>query len=812
MKKILLAALVLCLSFQPNAYCQNGDEVLNNGISNLKDLLTNHIIEKAYLHFDRQYACYVAGEVVYFKAYVTKGELHELSDISATLHVDLINKNDVILQSIALPLNKGTGWGDFALSDTLKKGSYRIRAYTAWMRTDKHPYFFDQYISVSSISNPHSLTEAIKQGLPPSLEFYPEGGSLVTDIHSKVAFKAIGPDGTGINVNGVVVDNENKEVAKIASAHLGMGVFDFIPEEGRTYKAKVTFADGSQSSIDLPAAEEKGISLSVNTNDPSKVSVEIRANRAYYKENKDKQLNLLFYYSGSLKRYTPKLDGDLLGLDLPANTFPTGVLQVTLLSGNGEPLNERLAFIQNPDLLNLSVAANKSVFSKRENVQLSLNAKNKDGNPVNGSFSVSVIDESKILVDENAESSILSYLLLTTEVKGYVEKPNYYFANVNKETRANLDALMLTQGYRRFVWKELFTDYKGAATTYLPDQYVDIAGVLKTKAGIPLAGAKVMLLPLLKTEVTDAQGRFRFEKMEFNTGTRYILKVQGWSGKNSPVLTMDKPDAGPVISSGNSIEARYNPNADILASFQTNQTQGFVTAGDQSTKVLLKDDKVISHKKRDNYKSSKLGGSGNADQVITADQIPPGTSLSESLEGIVHGVYFNQGLPYLNGNQVGSGGSLASQPMTVIIDGSPSGSVDNITPSSVETVEVLKGANAGIYGIRAATGVLVITTKQTMGETSISKETAPGIFSISPRGFYKAREFYAPRYDAGETVKNAPDQRTTIFWKPDVSTDADGNATFNFFNADGTGNYRVVIEGIDSKGNLGRQVFRYKVE
>src|ERR1035437_5469683 len=146
MKKILLAAVVFCLSFHSNAYCQNGEEVLNNGVTNLKNLLSNHIIEKAYLHVDRQYPYYVAGEVVYFKAYITKGERHEPSDLSGTLHVDLINKNDVILQSIALQLNKGTGGGDFALPDTLRKGSYRIRAYTAWMRTDKHPYFFDQYI------------------------------------------------------------------------------------------------------------------------------------------------------------------------------------------------------------------------------------------------------------------------------------------------------------------------------------------------------------------------------------------------------------------------------------------------------------------------------------------------------------------------------------------------------------------------------------------------------------------------------------------------------------------------------------------
>jgi TonB-dependent SusC/RagA subfamily outer membrane receptor len=128
-------------------------------------------------------------------------------------------------------------------------------------------------------------------------------------------------------------------------------------------------------------------------------------------------------------------------------------------------------------------------------------------------------------------------------------------------------------------------------------------------------------------------------------------------------------------------------------------------------------------------------------------------------------------------------------------------------------VEVLKGANATIYGNRGGPGVLVITTKQ--GESSAgneSKEMSPGVFTFIPKGFYKAREFYSPRYIAGSPESKIPDSRTTIYWKPEVTTDSEGNASFNFYNADGTGTYRVVVEGMDGKGNLGRQVYHYKVE
>jgi hypothetical protein len=813
MKKLLFSTALFVFSFQTIAFCQTDSMVIKNAVSKLKTLLTDHITEKAYLHFDRPYPYYVAGDVVYFKAYVVKGERNDLTNISAMLHVDLINKSNTVIQTELLQLNNGVGWGDFSLPDTLQKGSYRIRAYTEWMRNEKDPNFFEQNISVSSINNVDRVAETVKLSGQPALQFFPEGGNLVTDIHSKVAFKAIGTDGLGTGVKGAVIDDKNKEIAKIASGHLGMGTFDFIPEEGRKYKAKVTFANGSQNTIDLPEVQLKGITLSVNTDDPAKVSIEIKANRAYYKENLNKDLNLLIYWAGAIRTVKTKLDNSILGLDLPASNFRTGILQVSLLSQTGEPLNERLVFIQNPDLLNLALSTNKQAFAKRENVQLNLNAKNKDGGPATGYFSVSVVDESKIQVDENTESSILSYLLLTSGLKGYVEKPNYYFANVTKETRANLDALMLTQGYRRFVWKQLLNDNANTAAAYNPEQHLNIAGTLATKGGIPIPDAKVILLPVGQTEKTDAQGHFRFAKIDFQNGTNFIVKAPSSTGKNAAVLTLDKAAPEPVVNPANAIDSKYDVNADILASFQNNQRQGLVTASNES-KILFKNEKVTGSKRNDNYRSSNLSGPGHADQVISGDDIKNSPSLSNGLNGRARGIDFVGGVAYVKNNQVVSGNGAPTEAMLVVIDGTVMGngaSIDNVSPSSVETIEILKGDNAAIYGLNSDKGVIVITTRQGGSAPVESKEMSPGVFSIQPQGFYKAREFYSPVYDVSGAVSKS-DLRTTIYWKPDVTTDANGNASLKYFNADGTGNYRVVIEGIDNNGNLGRQVLRYKVE
>jgi TonB-dependent SusC/RagA subfamily outer membrane receptor len=815
MKKIIVAAAIFALCVPAIAFAQTDNSVLNNATSKLTAELSGHVTEKAYLHFDRPYPCYVAGEPVYFKAYVTMGEKHDLSTISSILHADLINQKNLVIQSETIELVNGTGWGDFQLPDTLRKGSYRIRAYTQWMRNDAHPYFFDQFISVSSMNNVDQVEEAVKKPGQPMLQFFPEGGNQVAEIPSKVAFKAVGSDGLGVSLKGVILDNDNKEVAKIASNRFGMGAFAIAPDPGKSYKAKVTFADGSQSTIDLPAVEAKGMTLAVNNDDPSKVSIEIKANHDYYKENLNKEINILIYSAGDVRTIKTKLDNSILGLDLPSKNFRTGILQVTLLSAAGEPLNERLAFVRSNDLLNVSLSTNKTSFAKRENVQLGLIAKNNDGNPVTGAFSVSVIDESKILVDEDAENTILSYLLLKSELKGYVEKPNYYFAHDTKETRADLDALMLTQGYRRFVWKQVLDNkVTTAANTFVPDRTVDISGMLKTKAGAPLANTSIILIEgsggAVLTQQTDANGHFDFAKMAFYTGVRYILKVQSAKLKNNIVLELDKAENMPVSIADNSVEAKYNANADILASLQNNSAADILTASNDLTNTLLKSNK----EKDDNNKSYKPKGAGNATQVLQSKDFLNSPSLSLALNGLLRGVYFTGGSPYLQNSTTASSDGLMNEPMLVVVDGvsAASSDVDLYNPNDVEMVEMLKGPGASVYGIRGGNGVLLITTKQTVNAADDNKETAPGIFTIHPAGFYKAREFYSPFYSAGQTATTLPDGRTTIFWKPDVTTGTDGNASFNFFNADGAGTYRVEVQGIDNKGNLGMQVYRYKVE
>ena len=811
MKKIVFA-LLLAGAFNFTAYCQN-DSTLNSASYKLKVYLSDHVAEKAYLQFDKPF--YAAGDTIYFKAYVTTGERHILSPLSGVLHVDLINTNSKIDQTIKLQIDSGIAHGDFALPDSLPNGSYRVRAYTQWMRNNDEDGFFYKTIEVGSLKNarvPESLIRnSIKINSKADMQFFPEGGSLVTGIRSKVAFKAIGTNGLGINVNGMVTDNENKEIVSFASGHLGMGYFYLSPEEGKTYKTRLTYADGTQSVMDLPNPNPKGIILLVDNDSIPKASVQIVANNAYYRENRSKPYSVVIYSGGTATTVTCKLDSPVITMDILKRRLHTGIATVTLFSSTLEPLCERLLFIQNYDQLSLSVTSDKIGYAKREKVKIKLAAINRAGNPATGNFSVSITDESKVRADENSENTIVSNLLLTSDLKGYVEQPNYYFADTSANARNNLDVLMLTQGYRRFEWKRVL-DNSYAPITWQPEKGLEIDGVVKNLFGKLINKGTITLLPSkggsLLSSVTDEKGIFHFSNLIFNDTTHFVLSAVNANGKNSTKITYfnDKPEAVVVASRAQNIQKITDTAITSLLDNDKQKQDELVKYG-HAKGVMLKEVKIRSTKIDDDYHSSNILGPGHADQVMHADEIERiGGDLITSLNGRLRGVNFYYGMAY-------SRLSLRSGPMLLIVDGAeldPS-TLSQIPSSDVETVEVLRFASASIYGMNGGRGVLIINTKQG-GGLKLKDISSIGILPIAPVGFYKSREFYSPKYDNTAMMTKQRDLRSTIYWKPELVTDKDGNASFEYYNADGTGTYRVVIEGIDDKGNLGRQVFSYKVE
>jgi len=661
------------------------------------------------------------------------------------------------------------------------------------------------------------------------LQFFPESGNLVNGIISKIAFKAIGADGLGVDAKGTISDGQGNEVTTFSSTHLGMGMFMFTPQPGKSYKANVIYADGSKDAVALPQALDHGYVLAItNADSLNNVIVQITGNG----ESQSGSLVLVARSGGEIFfEGKSKPGASAFTAVIPKSKFPSGIVQFTLFSGSGEPVNERLIFIQNPDKLKLALTSSLQSYSPRQRVKIDINVKDRSGKPVRGSFSASVINETTIPVEETAEGSILSSILLTSDIKGYIEKPNYYFTNINATTAADLDILMLTQGYHRYEWKEIMSNTP-ANIIFKPEKSITISGTVKSFLGKPIVKGKVSLFSnseglFLVDTITDKNGRFSFG-MAFKDSTTFTIKALAANGRDNVILDLDK---APPLTGGNKNRADIQVSIDngLEQYLQNNKKQYDADVkygvGDRSiflkeitiSRLKVKSPRQLAEEKAVEF-SDNLNGAGQANQIITADDIAAvgGSTIFDCLNGRMAGVEVrtdstgNQGFYSMRGSdQMNS----RAQPMVIIIDGIFGRDISLIAISNIQSIEVLRSMNLlSAYGSRASNGILVVTTKRGDKDSPFTKIDNDFI-SCKPRGYYKALQFYSPKYTGPKTNAQIIDLRSTIFWNPLIETDKDGNTSFEYFNADSKGTYRVVVEGIDYKtGTLGRQVYRYKVE
>jgi hypothetical protein len=663
------------------------------------------------------------------------------------------------------------------------------------------------------ITNTFPLKALLKTA---DVQFFPEGGELISGVRSKVAFKAVNSDGIGIDVTGSVIDNTGNEVTTFASQHAGMGIFALLPENEKTYKAVVLFPDGSKNIYDLPNVQTEGINLAVNNSDPENIDIKIATNAGFFKEYKNKGFYIIAQ-SGGTVYYTglASLQSLVYTGSVHRSKFPTGILQVTLFAANGEPLSERLVFIQHNDALDISLNTDLPAYATKQHVKMTVTAKNKTA-PVEGSFSVAVIDENKVPVDEDAETTIMSSILLTSDLRGYIEKPNYYFNHSDNQKLADMDVLMLTQGYRRFSYTNILAD-KYPPVTFSPEKGIVVSGTLRTGTGLPVFKGIVNLkLPdrnISVNGVTDADGHFSFSNVAIFDSTKVVLNARTYERSNNLMIMADIPAYQPLTKNYKDPNAIINIDSVLNVYLQNRQKQ------DESSHVLkevvIKSTKIerVTHQ---DY-SALSGLSPQTDQTISPEQLKNCSfDIVTCIESNVFGLWHADDNFYIKraydaGNK---------KPVQFFVNGL---AVDYAYLTSMHTEDVasievyLKDGVSGINDRYGANGIVSITTRSGTFTPKEKPEDMPPLttqgstVTIMPKGYYRARVFYSPKYDKQSAVQQLPDLRSTIYWEPNIITDKSGTATLEYYNSDGRGTYRAVIEGIDNDGNIGRYVLRYRV-
>lgn len=650
------------------------------------------------------------------------------------------------------------------------------------------------------------------------VQFFPEGGDLLAGVAKKLAFKAVSSTGKGLKIQGKIIDSKKNEIVAFNDMAFGMGAFEFMPVAGESYRAVVSFENGEQRTYDLPETKADGINIILHNEDDAAFQMALIANEAYF----EKMVNQPFYILGQSNGHLvyaaqATLKNSSVLISLPKDKLPNGIVQLTIMQPDGKLLSERLVFNQSQPLLDISVKTDKTGYTKKESVKLTLQVPQIDS--LRSNYSVSVIDDVKTPYNDDQELGIVSNYLLTSDLKGYVEQPNFYFNEKNENRKEALNVLLMTQGFRRFSYEDLVAE-KLPQVQFMPEQGITLSGILRLNTGRPQPNGGLLLsIParnIRKDTYTDNQGRFAFENLVFPDSSKVTINARGNDNFRNLVINMDQTYF-PGIDKGNPYASNNVQNIDQEMKAYLNNSKN-----EYRTSILIDEVQVtgVQRKMVTSKEFSSLAGLSMPEHRLEGERLSGCNVLTMCLTTMLTGItYDNQTLKYYITRNYNQGSRV---PVQFFLDGMPidEPGLNSIIPSEIEAIEIFLRDELGtVSRLYQNDGVVSIMTKKkdqskqprmSLAEIE-SMLPKTNIIDMVPLGYVKEREFYSPKYDTPDS-KNTNDYRTTIYWNPDVVLNEEGMATLEFYNGDGNGKYKVVVEGQNEAGTAGRTVYYYNVQ
>jgi len=678
------------------------------------------------------------------------------------------------------------------------------------------------------------------------VQFLPEGGNLVAGLPAHIGFKAIGEDGKGVNVSGIIIDHDQKHVAGFNSLHNGIGSFDLDIKAGEQYTAKVTLPGGTTKQYPLPVIKSSGTTLQVkDLSGSDSLAVSVAATKdieqsgdSYFLIGKGRGIVcyaaiISFKKESNVKRNIAK------------SLFPTGITHFTLMTTKYQPLNERLVFINHHDNLDINFSTNKSNYGSRDSVALKIKVTDNTGKPIEGNFSLAVTDDAQLKTDSLNNENIISRLLLTADLKGSVEEPGYYLSSTTVKAQQALDNLLLTQGWVGYDWLQVFNP---PAITYLPEHEFAVKGNVLNAFNKPVKGTDVLLFSkspsILMDTVTDKEGKFIFSHFPVIDTPVFILKAVNKHGKSFNVgINVD--EAKPPVFAAPNIPAitpwYVNSDTTLLNFTKSNalaKQQRYFPKGLILKEVRISAKKIVKG-------SQNLNGPGNADLVLDEKDMEKAGKktwldlLYEKIPGFREGtinLVTHKSVPVSKGSFMVRD-AITNIPIdwyfvkdkwvTTIVDGVEIDSIitapfpptlrDLRTFFQSHNAEDIKGIELN-FSLKYSDSYInrfippekynpgwrdyvfiEITTRSGHGPFL---DNTPGMYLFKPQPISWPKQFYKPKY--GVTDKNQlSDLRSTIHWEPNITTNANGEARLSFYTADKPSIYTLTIEGCDMSGALG---------
>ena len=465
--------------------------------------------EKVFVHMDN--TCYFLGDTIWFSVYTRQTNTDKPSKISRVLYAELWNHDGYLVERKLVEMKEGRGYGCFALSDSLMYGGfYELRAYTRWQLnwgiTEKshtsyaENWFYNQamakeyyrdydklYSRVFPVYDKpqeagdfhHDMTmrplRRYFKDAPPApklcLSLFPEGGNLVAGVPCRIAYEAANSEGEvregtislRHNKDYIQIRNEKGEwVHSIHTENRGRGSFTFVPEKGESYEV-VFQTDGDSTQAGkviqkIKSVRADGVSLRVSRKEGLTI-----ADIHVCGEAQEEPLGMSVISEGKLQYFCP-LESSVSHITLPDSCLSAGVNQMTIFDAQGRIYADRLFFVTRPELQNptLSISGIKDQYEPFEQVSLQVTAPSlKSPSPLGEGLGVRSAGVSLAVRDAARQDytyetgNILTEMLLASEIKGFVPQPDYFFEKDDEEHRRALDLLMMTQGWRRFNWREM---------------------------------------------------------------------------------------------------------------------------------------------------------------------------------------------------------------------------------------------------------------------------------------------------------------------------------------------------------------------
>lgn len=759
--------------------------------------------EKVYLQFDRQ--VYYPGETIWTKAYLFAG--NDLSLISRTLYADLIDEKGKVLQRKTAPLLESSASLAFDLPVDIKGKLVYVRAYTRWMLNFDTAFLFVKAIPlVAKKGVATKVTPAPEQDF---LQFFPEGGNLVIGLSSRIAFKATDAYGQPVNTQGDIVDGNGKKIISFKPTHDGMGVFSLQPLPETQYKAVWKDYRGIAHETILPTPKKQGVVLQL-TNAGTMLNYNIQKTPDSLERFKQlyivvqEQQQLLYRARANLSK-TDQVTGSI-----PIAEIPAGIVQVTLFDAFQQPIAERIVFANQQDyyfITDLNAASMDLNKRKRNVIQIDV------PDTIRCNLSVAVTDAALNPGYANADN-IFSHILLTSDIKGYVHDPGYYFATDADSVVKNLDLVMMTNGWRRFNWEDVLTNHYPVILNK-PENYLAIEGNVYGIPKTTLAQKEVSGILELKnknkqflTAAITNEGTFSIPGLIFfdtahvyyqfnNDKNKTLTSRASFEVKNNllPYRLFVQPEKLWTMGSGKHDSMLIVQNKDA--------SDKYAQELDKQLKVKVLSEVVVKAKQRskkeimeDEYTSGLFKGSD--DITFIMDDDPTATSalsIFNYLQGRVAGLTIN-----LTGSQPSLSWRGGTPTLFLNEIENDAQSISNVSMSDVAMVKVFRPPFFGATGGGSGGAIAVYLKKG----AAVNKDFK-GLDFTAIEGYSPIKEFYSPDYSKADAAFDQDDYRATLYWNPFVITNKDHKRILlSFYNNDVTRKIRIVIEGCNAEGKLTR--------